>query len=186
MATMIPSSDAWQEHTVSGSHIALPERWTVVDIDQEGAEAIFDILETLDTEWARNYTAMFSAEAVLQVMKFWAIDPEPAGVGYATVNVAKQSMPFPLVIDDLCAQSQSLYEQMGAEVLSIECGLKINGLDAGRSTIRLPIGPLAFKEYQYFYMHERSMWAVTLGTDETEWAEYEAIFVRAGESFRVD
>jgi hypothetical protein len=171
---------------VSGFHIALPERWRAVDIDQEGVEAIFDLLETLYTEWARNYAAMFSPEAVLQVTEFWAIDSEPAGVGYATVNVTKQSMPFPVPVDDLCAQAESAYQQMGFEVLAVECGLKINGLDAGRSTIRLMMGPVAFKEYQYFYVRERSMWAVTLGVDEIEWAEYEAIFVRAGESFRVD
>jgi hypothetical protein len=157
-----------------------------VDIDLEGVEAIFAILETLDTEWARNTTAMFSAEDMQQGMKFWAMDSEPAGVGYATVNVIRQSLPFPVPLDDLCAQLESAYQQMGFEVLAVECGLKINGLDAGRSTVRLTMGPVSFKEYQYFYVQERSMWAVTLGVDETEWAEYEAIFVRAGESFRVD
>ena len=112
-----PSSGAWRDHAVSGFHIALPARWKAVDIDKEGAEAIFDMLETLDTEWARNATAMFSAEAVQQMVKFWAIDSEPAGISYATVSVGQQSMPFPVVIDDLCAQLESIHQQMGSKCL---------------------------------------------------------------------
>lgn len=157
-----------------------------MDVDQEGFEAIFDMLETLDTEWARSVTATFRAEAIAEMMKFWAMDSAPAGAGYATVNITGQSLPFPAVIDDLCAQFESVYQQMGVEVVAVECGLKINGLDAGRSTIRLPMGALAVKEYQYFYVQGRSLWAVTLAVDETEWSEYEPIFVTAAESFRVD
>jgi hypothetical protein len=152
---------------VSGFHLSLPERWRAVDIDGEGAQAMLDMLETLDTDWARNTAALFSAETIQQTMKFWAMDSEPAGVGYATLNVTQQAMPFPMVIDDLCAQLQSAYEQLGAEVFAAECGLRINGLDGGRSTTQLTMGLLAIKEYQYSYVRERSLWAVTLGVDET-------------------
>jgi hypothetical protein len=185
-ATPMPLPAGWRDHALSGSSIALPQRWEAVDVDQEGYEAIFDMLETLDTEWARNVTAMFRAEAIGETVKFWAMDSEPAGVGYATVMVTGESLPFPPVIDDLCTQFQSIYQQMGFELVAVECGLTINGLDAGRSTIRLRMGPLAIKEYQYFYVHGRSLWAVTLAVDETEWSEYEPIFVTAAESFRVD
>lgn len=157
-----------------------------MDVDQEGFEAIFDMLETLDTEWARSVTATFRAEAIGETMKFWAMDSVPAGAGYAALNITFQSLPYPAVIDDVCAQLESVYEQMGFELIGIECGLKINGLDAGRATIRLPMGALGVKEYQYFYVQGRSVWAVTLAVDETEWSEYEPIFVTAAESFRVD
>lgn len=184
LVTAIPLPDGWRQHAVSGFHIDLPERWKAVDVDREGAEAMVDMVETFDSEWARSIG--FSAETVEQQLKLFAMDSEPAGTGYATLSVTQQSMPFPFVIDHLCAQLQSVYEKLGAEVLAAECGLRINGLDAGRFTIRLAEGPLAVKEYQYFYVQGRSEWAVTLGVDETAWAEYEAVFVRVGESFRVD
>lgn len=157
-----------------------------MDVDEEGFEAIFSMLEALDTEWARNVTATFSAEAVRESIKFWAMDSEPAGMGYATVNVTFQSSPLPVAVGDLCAQLESVYEQMGVELVALECGLRINELDAGRSTVRLPMGVLAVKQYQYFYVQGRSLWAVSLAVDETEWSEYEPIFATAGQSFRVD
>ncbi len=185
-ATAPPLPAGWRDHSVSGFRIALPERWETVDVDQEGIEAIFDMLETLDTEWARNLTATFSAEAVREAIKFWAMDPEPAGTGYASMNVNYQSSALPVEIGDTCAGLESAYEQLGVELIDMQCGLKINGLDAGRSTTRLPAGPLAAKQYQYFYVQGRSLWAVTLAVDETVWSDYESIFATAGESFRVD
>lgn len=182
----MPWPDTWNDHAASGFHIALPERWEVVDVDREGVEAILSMLETLNTEWARNTTAMLSAEGVQEMTKLWAMDSEPAGVGYATMTITHQSQPFPIRVEDLCAQLESAYQQMGFEVVAVECGLKINELDAGRSIVRLPVGALAVKEYQYWYVQGRSVWVVSMAVDETKWSEYEPIFATIAESFMVD
>jgi hypothetical protein len=157
-----------------------------VDVDREGVEAILSMLETLNTEWAHNTTAMLSAEGVQEMTKLWAMDSEPAGVGYATMTITHQSQPFPIRVEDLCAQLESAYQQMGFEVVAVECGLKINELDAGRSIVRLPVGALAVKEYQYWYVQGRSVWVVSMAVDETKWSEYEPIFATIAESFRAD
>jgi hypothetical protein len=176
----------WQDHAASGFHIALPERWEVVDVEESGVEAIWNLLEGLNSEWARNTTATISAQAAQEALKFWAMDSEAAGVGYATAAVTLQSQPFDVEIDDFCEQVQSLYEQMGLEVLASECSLEINGLDAARFTVSAEVGPIAAKMYLYLYVRENKAWAVAIGVDSSEWSEYESTFAIAGESFWVD
>ena len=160
-----------------------------MDVEEEGVKAIWSLLEGINTEWAQNLTAMFSFEAfeaMQETVKFWAIDSEPAGIGYALVYISFQPQPFPIKVDDLCTQMPSFYEQMGIEMAEAECGLEINELDAARFTIRLRMGPVGVKEYQYVYVQEGRIWTLNLGVDETEWSEYEPIFVTVAESFRVD
>ena len=187
MPTVLPSQAAgWRDHTASGFHITLPERWEAVDVGKEGIEAILNSLKGINTEWARNITTMVSAEAIQEMMKFWARDSEPAGIGYATINITFQSQPFPTKVHDLCTLMPSAYEQMGVEMVDAECDLEINDLDAARFIIRLRVGALAIKQYQYIYVKNGNIWALTLAVDETEWPEYEPTFVTIAESFRVD
>lgn len=185
-ATPLPLPAGWRDHAASGFHIALPERWESLAIEEEGIEAILNSLEGINTEWARNITLMFSSEAIQEAMKFFAMDSEPAGIGFATVNATYQPLAFPIKVDDLCTIMPSVYEQLGVEMIEAECGLEINELDAARFTSRFQMGALAVKQYQYVYVQENSTWTLTLGVDETEWSAYEPIFVTIAESFRLD
>ena len=188
--TPTPSPDpllvGWSEHPVSDFYIALPEQWDVIDIDREGIDAIQNILRGLDTQWAQTTTAMFSSEAMQEMMKLWAMDTKPAGAGYASANVVFQSMPYIVNSDDLCVQMPSAYKQMDITLLDSECGLEINGLDVGRFETRIGIGAFAVKQYQYVYVDGRKMWTLTLGVDATQWSKYTSTFVTIAESFRVD
>lgn len=185
-ATLPSLPTGWRDHAASGFHIALPERWESVDVEERGIEAIWNLLEGTNTEWARNITTMVSAEAMQEMIKFWAMDSEPAGIGYATISITFLSQPFPIKVDDLCTQMPLLYEQIGFELVDADCGLEINDLDAARFVIRLRMGSLAVKQYQYVYVREGDIWTLTLAVDETEWSEYEPIFATIAESFRVD
>jgi len=188
--TPTPSPDpllvGWREYTVSGFRIALPEQWEVIDIDREGMDAILTLTRGLNTEWAQNTAAMLTSEGMQEMMKLWAMDTEPAGTGYANVNVVFQSMPFNVKIDDLCVQMDTAYQQMGITLLNSECGLEINGLDVGRFDVQVGVGAFAIKQYQYVYADGRNMWSVSLGVDETQWPKYTYTFVTIAESFRVD
>jgi hypothetical protein len=157
-----------------------------VDIEQEGIEAIWSLLEGVNEEWAQTVTALFSVEAMQEAVRFWAMDPEPAGIGYSTLNITYQSLVFPMKVEDLCTLMPSVYEQMGIEVVKAECGLEINGLDAARFVVKVEIGPLAVKEYQYVYVREDAIWTLTFAVDATQWPEYRPIFVKSAKSFRVD
>jgi hypothetical protein len=174
------------EYSAAGFHIALPERWEVVDLDEEGVEALIAVLENLGTEWAQNVSSMMSAEAIQESMKLWAMDPVPAGIGFATINVQHQVQPFAIEPDVMLAQLEVVYEQMGIEMVGSESGMDINGLEAIRAEIRAPVGPMAVKQFQYVYIQGRDLWSVTLAVDENEWSAYEPVFVQIAESFRVD
>lgn len=185
--TAPPLPVGWRYHVASGFRIALPQRWNAVDIDKEGFESLWNLLKTLPSDWARNITSMVSAETMRQILKFWAMDSQPAGMGYATANVTSQSQPFSIKIEDLCSQMSSLYKQMGVELMATNCGLKISNLEVARFTVRLRMGTLAVKQYQYVYLQGgRRLWALTLAVDETAWSEYEPTFVTVAESFRAD
>lgn len=186
-AAELPTLPAgWRDYAANGFHIALPKGWEAVDLGEEGVEAIMNSLAGINTDWARNMATMFTTEAMQEMTKFWAMDSKPAGTGYATINIVFQSQPFPVRIQDLCEQIPSAYEQIGMELVDAECGLEINDLEAARFVIRLQMGPLAVKEYQYAYGREGDMWMLTLCVDETKWSEYEPLFAAIAESFRVD
>ena len=176
----------WREYAVSGFYIALPEQWDVIDIDREGIDAILNLLRGLNTQWAQTTTAMFSSETMQEMMKLWAKDTKPAGVGYASVLGVFQSMPFIVESDDLCVQIPSAYQQMNITLLDSECGLEINGLDVGRFETQIGVGAFAIKQYQYVYVDGRKMWTLTLSVDETQWSKYISTFETIAESFRVD
>jgi hypothetical protein len=155
-------------------------------VGQEGLEAILALVENLDSEWAQSISGMISAEAMQEALRMWVMDPEPAGVGYATVNISYQQQPFSVRTNMLIIQLEAAYEQMGIEVVSSESGLEINGLDAGRIGIRLMMGPFGIQQYQYLYVLDTDLWIVTMAVDENEWETYEPIFVQIAESFRLD
>jgi hypothetical protein len=182
----VPLPDGWTEYSTAGFRVALPERWEVVDLDAEGIEAIIAVLENLGTEWAQNISSMMSAEAIQESMKLWAMDPEPAGIGLATINIQHQMQPITIEPELMLAQLEAAYEQMGIEMISGESGLDINGLEAIRAEIRASMEFMSVRQFQYVYAHGRDLWIVSLGVDEDVWEEYEPVFVQIAESFRVD
>jgi hypothetical protein len=185
-ATLPPFPTGWQTHAASGFSIALPERWNVVNVEREGFEAVWSLLQDTNTEWARTVTAMFSAETVRQMIRLLAIDPEPAGTGYATLTATSHAELFSLQIEDLCTRMTAMYEQAGIELLGTECNLAINGLDAARFTIRVQVDAFDFKEYQYILVRGTHLWSLTFGVNAPDWAVYEPVFVKAAESFQAD
>jgi hypothetical protein len=58
-------------------------------------------------------------------------------------------------------------------------------MKAARFMIRLQMGPLAVKQYQYAYVQEGDIWMLSLAVDETMWSEYEPTFTTIAESFRL-
>ena len=183
--TLETETGEWSDYSISDFQISLPETWEIIDIEEEGIEAIQDMIQSLDTEWAQNMGPFITAEGMQETTKLWALDRAPAGVGYATMNVGFQELPFTESTSNISAQLKSAFEQMGVEVLDVETDLLINNLDSARITLRLPVGPFSFKEYLYIFVVDRAMWMVTFGVDETAWSEYEGIFQTAAESFRV-
>jgi hypothetical protein len=129
--------------------------------------------------------AMFSSEAVVEYMKFWARDTELVGISFAAVNVTQQTLPYRVDAATLAEQSASLYDLLGIEFLAMEQDLEINGLDAARLEIRLETGPFAMRQYQYVFVEGREAWVLTCAMEETAWSEYEPIFVGIAETFAV-
>ena len=184
--TLPPVPAGWQGYSSGNFYIALPEGWQVVDVEEEGIEAILQFLKTLNTEWAQNAASMFTTEGILDLLKFWAIDSKPAGIGYASINLIYHSQQFPINVEDWCAMMPSLYEQMGIELIEVNCDLEINGIEVARLTSRAEVGTIGLQQYQFIFVLEKSRWTLSAGVDETAWAEYEPIFTAIAESFRTE
>lgn len=183
-ASPTPVPEGWRVEMGDGFTIALPERWQAVDVTAEGIEAILDKVRELDDEWARNMSAMLSDKAAAESMKFWAFDPQPAGAGFASVNVTRGDLPFAVDASAAAAQLEATYERIGLEILSTDEDLTIGGLDAARLSVRTPMGALSMRQVQYVFVDGLTMWAVTLTVDDAVWAEYETLLIAIGESFR--
>ena len=183
--TLVTYTGEWSDYATNDFQISLPETWKTVDIEKEGIEAILDMIQSLNTEWAQNMGSLITAEGMREVTKLWAMDPAPAGAGYATMNVGSQELPFAESTKNISSQLESAFEQMGVEVLDIETDLMIHNLESARITLRLPMGSLAIKENLYIFSIDRSLWTVTFAVDETAWPEYEDIFRNAAESFKI-
>jgi hypothetical protein len=156
-----------------------------VDINKEGIEAIRDMIQSIDTEWAQNVEPLITTEGMEEMMKLWAMDPEPAGVGYATVNITSQELPIANSTKSMSRQLESAFEQMGVEVLDVETDLLINNLDSARITLRLIMGPFSIKEYIYLFSVGQTMWMITFAVDETASYDYEGLFESVANSFHV-
>ncbi len=184
--TPFPLPQGWIDYGTGGFHVALPEAWEVIDIDQEGIEVIFDRLKGLDDKWAQSVTDMISSEQAGESFKLWAMSPEPAGVGFPTLNVQFQTMPVAMEVFPLMYQLEAMYEQMGIEVITLEPERHINGLNAGRISLRYTYGPFSMRNYQYVFADGRDLWILNMVVDETEWSDYEPIFAQIGGTFRLD
>ena len=156
--------------------MALPKRWEAIDIDEEGIDALLDAIESLDTEWAENTAAVLSSETMVEYLKFWARDTEMAGMGFATVQVAQQRMVYRVDAETVVGQLEAAFESMGIEVLDVETGLEINGVDAARIDIRAGTGFGLARQSQYVFVQGRNLTIMGCTADESAWSEYEPIF----------
>jgi hypothetical protein len=184
-AMPIDVPQGWVDHAGDGFHIALPEDWQVFNVEEVGFEAIMNMLENLDTEWARNTSALLTSEQIQESFKLMALSPEPAGIGFTNVMVQYQLQPLPLSSQAWIAQFEATYEQLGIEVETSEADLEINGLEAFRIVVRVPLGSLYLEQYQYMYLDNRAMWIVGMTVDETVASDHEATFAEIAETFRV-
>ncbi len=182
----ISLKEGWVAYTTAEFTLALPERWQVIDVGREGIEAILDLVKNLNADWAQSVTQMLSAEAMQEALRLWAMDTQPAGVGYATANISYQQQPFAMRVEPLLIQLENAYKQFGLQVLSTQAGLEINGLEAGRLAVRVTVGPFAIKQYQYLYAQGKDLWILTLAVDETAWESYEPVFTEIAGSFRLE
>jgi hypothetical protein len=180
------SSGDFIEYSTSGFHITLPAQWEVVDINQEGVEALWEVIEGLETEWAEAAQAMYSSEAMLEAFDLWAIDSAPTNFGFAVAAVMSQEFPYPIAAKDLCTLMPSTYEQMGIEMVDSDCSLEINGINTARFIVRIEVEGMVMKQVQYCYLSGTDMWVLTMGVVETEWMEYEPVLFGIAESFRID
>ncbi len=152
--TPTPPPAGWMAHGVLGFHIILPERWNVLE-------------------------EQFAGDTV----KFEAVDSDDEGIWLAGITVQFQYQYGVVDLADVCAEIEIYFEALGIQIEQIDCDLEINGLPAGRLTVREVIDSQPVREYIYFYAEGTRIWVVSLYVDESDWSRYKPTFVTIGESF---
>ncbi len=183
--TPFPLPSGWQDYDGIGFRVALPEQWQVVDVERVGIDAAIRALQDIDGEWAQLAVARLSNEEMLETLKLWAIDPEPAGASHAMLNVNLQLLPAGKALFPLALELEAAYKQSGIKVILIEPGFYINGLEAAHIAIRLPMETFTSRQYQYFCAQDQELWFIVMDVDETERSKYESIFRSIAQSFRL-
>jgi hypothetical protein len=174
----------WIEHTSDAFSIGLPEDWEVVDIDQEGMDAMMDLIAGFDSSWAETIESTYGSGSVSPPV-FFAMDTKMVGLGYPNVNINKETLPMQLPLSSLCPELELIYDQMGLDIIEGDCTLTINGLDAAKYKIEMTIGTIKTQQYQYLYMNGKDFWSINFTVDESGWSEYEPLFVDVANTFTI-
>lgn len=180
-----PIPPGWVDYNLEDFSLAMPFRWEVIDVQEEGIVAILDLLSVIDEQWAQTSADLLSVEMMGDMIKLWALDPEPAGIGYASLNLVHQTNPVPVPLEDMCIQMPLVYEMMEIEVLDTDCDLVINDQPAARFTIRLNTDLLSIIEYIYLMVNGTDFWILTFAVGENEAADYEPLFSEIAGTLRI-
>jgi len=174
----------WVEHISTDFVIGLPQGWEVVDIDQEGMDAMMDLLSEFDPTWADTIESTYASESVVPPL-FFAMDTQMYGLGYANISVNKETLPIPIPIRDICTELDLAYGQMGMDILESDCNLTINGKPAARYMIGMTMGSITTQQYQYLYMNSRDFWIINFSVDQSGWSQYQSVFIEIADSFTI-
>jgi hypothetical protein len=174
----------WIEHTSDAFSIELPDDWEVVDIDQEGMDAMMDLIAEFDSSWADTIESTYGSGSVTPPI-FFAMDTKMVGMGYPNININKETLPIPLQIEDVCEELIVIYDQMGLDIVEFDCTLNINDLNAAKFKIEMTIGTIMTQQYQYLYLDNLDFWSINFTVDQSGWSEYEPLFVEIANTFTI-
>ena len=185
-ATGIPLPAGWNDYDTEGFSIALPPRWETVDVTVKDSRILLESIANLDSDWARNLVENITAEELRDLISFWGYDADlEAGASYGIVSVMTTDLNYRPTRDDLCEfLTEYYYDESGFDIQTLDCNLKINGLDAVRTTYTYVEEGVTMHECDYTFVQGRTMWVVTLGTDQAHWNHYEPIFKIIAGTFR--
>lgn len=178
--------EGWNDYTMGAFQVALPARWEAVDVGLKGIRAIMEEAADFDNEWARATVESLSADEIHELIKFWAVDPQPPGSTYAVAIITQETLDYAPDRDALCDELSSYYAQANFDVIALDCGLKINDLDAIRAIISYREGDMTIQQYNYAYVQGHTLWVLSLAVEQVYWAEYEPVFKIIGASFRAN
>lgn len=174
--------EGWTEYTSAEFAIGLPNRWEVVDIDQEGMDAMLELLLDFDPTWADMIESMYATGATAPPV-FFAMDTQMVGAGYANININKDFLPFAVPLKLLCDEFNVVYPEMGFNILESDCALDINGIPAARYLVEMSIGAFTSTQYQYLFLSGRDFWILNFSAEKIGWSEYQPIFISIAETF---
>ncbi len=174
--------EGWQTVRVEDFALALPADWRV--LGREGQQTLFQLAEAADAAWAEKYLKAFSPQ-MLEKIRLLAISP-PTNKQVSALTVTIELATEPMQIKDLCAAMPDVYRSMGLTLLDLRCGLRINGLDAARSEIRVP-GPtqIWMRQYQYAYVQDKKVWFLSVGVEEHLWPKKRLLFQQIAQTFQI-
>ena len=105
-------------------------------------------------------------------------------------NIVSETMPFPVTMSMLIESLPEVYAEMGAEVVSTQSDLEINGLAAGIIRANMPLQMteseiLSVNSIQYIILHDDIFYILSFSTDVDHVEHYTPIFEGIAQSFKI-
>jgi hypothetical protein len=178
-----PAPAGWRYYSESNFEVALPQGWQVVEIEKQGLAPVQELAKSkLPADLAAGISADISSGKAQRTSKLWAIDPQPAGSGYAFIMVGFLTLSNVTTADKLCADMQA---QQPSGVIDSQCGLVFNHVEAMRFTERIQADSSVTRQYLNVYLKDGNRtWVLTSVADESVWLNYEPTFNTVAELFR--
>jgi len=184
--TPFPLEEGWQDYSMSGFRLALPESWEVIDVNPSNVDEIWKKLEEVDADWANTIKVLFSSQYVQEAIKLWAKDESTAIDGQGNLVVVSQKLPVFFSTENLCEQLKSAYELLGGRIIDSTCGMQINGMEAHRFTLRVKVGAHSIKQRLYLFTLGRQIWAINAYVSGKGWSLYDPVFNQIANTLRIN
>jgi len=182
-ATLPAVASDWEYHSGEGFAVALPSRWLVIQLGEEGVRALMEATANIDEQWAEAVASLVGSEEVMDSLRFFAMDSRRSGNANPVVTVSQQTVPARMSIADLCTQVPAVFQLLGIEVVDSDCSLRVNGVDGAFFLSRFPADSFFILNYQYSFLSEPTVWTLSIVADEDADPEVEEMIATIRDSF---
>ena len=155
----LPAATSWQDiiytqsACISNVSFVFPKHWIIIDVQSQGFEKIIATLTELapNSQWN---TDDYSSATASEILKIYAIDPEPINDLFVIFHVTQEEIAAPSDASILASQAIESYRNMGLVNVSLKGEYTINGIDA--AMIKSLSGVIEFVECRGLTLHPNS------------------------------
>jgi hypothetical protein len=187
-----PTPEGWSKRTAKEIEIWLPDKWQEWEITPESIQTILKLLKQVSPTLAQQLETALKQPDTMMSMRMYAFDKGNSG---ASMNIVEMELPeelsqLPISLSMMMPEFEKMYKNIGAQNISSETGIEINGMDAARVSLDMPIqisgnGKVTIGMIQYLVLFDKHFYGITFsdlkGSDQTH-----SVFEQIVNSFRVN
>lgn len=185
--THTSTPEGWVRHTAGEIEIWLPNGWEEWEVTKDTLDIVIEALQEMNSQFVGVIEELLEQPEMMETLRLFAFDTEGMG---AQMNITADTLPIPININDFGLIMIQLYEELGAQDISITI-VEINGLKAALIQYDLPMeipeyGTFISKNIQYFVLKGQIAYGITFSTDPQEFPTLLPTIEQIVNSFRIN